>query len=101
MSPPKVRGPKQERRHGGRRPVKNHISREHAATDSVYWMESSKRRQALAWLARDDLTPGERNALERFVSDYRTGSELTPSTRRSLLAAFDRIARRLRGAAPE
>jgi hypothetical protein len=59
-------------------------------------MESSKRRQALEWLAREDLTPLERETLETFASDYRTATGLAPAERRSLLAAFDRIARRLR-----
>jgi hypothetical protein len=60
-------------------------------------MEASKRRQALAWLARPDLTPAERDALEKFARDYRTGTDVAPAERRSLLAAFDRIGRRLRG----
>jgi hypothetical protein len=74
---------------------------EHAATGSVYWMESSKRRQALEWLDRGDLTPEERAELATFARDYRTGTELTPGERRALLVAFDRIARRLRGASAE
>jgi hypothetical protein len=78
--------------------VKGRVPLEHAATGSVYWMESSKRRQALEWLDRDDLTPEERAALETFAREYRTGTWLTPGERRALLAAFDRIARRLRRA---
>ena len=74
---------------------------EHAAADSVYWMQSSKRRQALEWLARQDLTAQERTELEAFARDYRTGTKLRPTERRSLLAAFDRVARRLRRAPAE
>ena len=77
--------------------MKGRVPPEHAAAGSVYWMEASKRRQALVWLARQDLTPAEREALERFARDYRTGTGLTPTERRALLAAFDRIARRLGG----
>ena len=75
------------------------FSREHAAAGSVYWMEASKRRQALMWLEREDLTPGERESLQRFARVYRTGTELSPVERRALLAAFDAVARRLRGGA--
>jgi hypothetical protein len=75
----------------------NRVPREHAAPGSVYWMEASKRRQALTWLEREDLTPGERETLERFARVYRTGTELSPAERRALLVAFDRVARRLRG----
>ncbi len=71
---------------------------EHAAADSVYWMQSSKRRQALEWLARADLTGAERADLEAFARDYRTGRHLASGERRALLAAFDRVARRLRRA---
>lgn len=69
--------------------------REQVSHDSVYWMESSKRRQALEWLAREDLAPDERAGLETFVKRYRTGVGLPASERRALLAAFDRVAGRL------
>lgn len=78
--------------------------REHAELGSVYWMESSRRRQALAWLERADLDSAERSLLERFVERYRTGTGLAPGERRALLAAFDRLERRLgclRPASPE
>jgi hypothetical protein len=70
--------------------------REHAELDSVYWMEASKRRQALEWLKRGDLTGEERSFLETFAARFRTGPALTPGERRSLLTEYDRLARRLR-----
>jgi putative peptidoglycan lipid II flippase len=64
-------------------------------------MDASRRRQALAWLERDDLTDEERAALEAFVRDWRTAPGLTGTERRRLQDAYERIERRLgRGAAP-
>ena len=69
---------------------------EHASLDSVYWMEASKRRQALEWLRRSDLTVAERGVLTRFVDRWRTGTHLDAAERRRLLTEFERVGRRLR-----
>ncbi len=66
-----------------------------SAPGRVYWMESSKRSQALAWLARDDLEAGERLGLDDFVRRYRTGVALGGAERRKLRILYDRLARRL------
>jgi hypothetical protein len=73
---------------------------EHAEAGSVYWMEASKRRQALEWLKRADLAAGERDELAAFVRGYRTDPLLARDDRRRLLSAFDRIHRRLRSCGP-
>lgn len=69
--------------------------REQAPLGSVYWMDSSKRRQALEWLERADLSPEERRTLETFAARYPADPHLTPQERRSLLAAYARLAGRL------
>ncbi|MFN2431970.1 MAG: hypothetical protein ABR599_03990 [Gemmatimonadota bacterium] len=74
------------------------LSREPARLGSVYWMEASKRRQALEWLARDDLTAEERRELEVFAARWRTGTDLDGLERRRLLGVFERLERRLRAA---
>ncbi len=74
--------------------------REEAPAGGVYWMESSRRRQAVEWLGRPDLSPGERSLLQEFVRVYRTGTGIEAAERRRLLAGFDRLSRRLRGLEP-
>jgi putative peptidoglycan lipid II flippase len=58
-------------------------------------MDASRRRQALAWLERGDLTAEERAALEAFVRDWRTDPGVSAGERRRLAAAYDRVERRL------
>jgi hypothetical protein len=72
--------------------------REPAEPGSVYWMEASKRRQALQWLERGDLTHEERGFLETFVERYRTAPGLSPHERRSLMRQYFSLARRLASA---
>ena len=74
--------------------------REQAEVGSVYWMEASKRRQALEWLKRSDLSAEERRTLERFAANYRTGVGLGRDERRWLLETFARLGRRLRATSP-
>jgi hypothetical protein len=72
--------------------------REPAEPGSVYWMEASKRRQALQWLERRDLTSEERDFLETFVERYRTAPGLSAHERRSLMRQYFSLARRLASA---
>ena len=57
-------------------------------------MESSKRRQAIEWLRRNDLVPEERRQLEEFARRYPADPTLTPTERRALLELHDRLCRR-------